>query len=155
MLPEFDAPAHVGEGWQKKNLTACFNEQPWNRYCVEPPCGQLDPSRDELYDVLEDIYREMLAMFRYPDVFHMGGDEVSHTCWNTSETIKQWMTKKGWGRLAEDDFMKLWGHFQSNAMERLDRVSKEKTPIIMWTSRLTDVPYVQQYLDVKRYIIQV
>lgn len=85
----------------------------------------------------------------------MGGDEVSHACWNTSDTIKQWMTTKGWGRHAEEDFMKLWGHFQDNALDRVDRVSKEKTPIIMWTSRLTDVPYVQQYLDVKRYIIQV
>lgn len=136
-------------------MTACFNAQPWTKYCVEPPCGQLDPSRDEVYDVLEDIYREMLEMFRYPDVFHMGGDEVSHACWNTSETIKQWMTTKGWGHLAEQDFMKLWGHFQDNALERVDRVSKEKTPVIMWTSRLTDAPYVQQYLDVKRYIIQV
>lgn len=29
VLPEFDAPAHVGEGWQKKELTTCFNAQPW------------------------------------------------------------------------------------------------------------------------------
>lgn len=24
VLPEFDAPAHVGEGWQDTNLTVCF-----------------------------------------------------------------------------------------------------------------------------------
>lgn len=23
-MPEFDAPAHVGEGWQGTNLTVCF-----------------------------------------------------------------------------------------------------------------------------------
>lgn len=97
----------------------------------------------------------MFEMFRYPDVFHMGGDEVSHSCWNTSASIKEWMTKKGWGRHEEDDFMKLWGHFQDNALARVDKVSKEKIPIIMWTSRLTDVPYVDTYLDQRRYIIQV
>lgn len=154
VLPEFDAPAHVGEGWQKKNLTTCFNYQPWVKYCVEAPCGQLNPIKDELYDVLEDIYQEMYTAFHKPRIFHMGGDEVSHSCWNTSVEIKDWMLKKGWG-LAESDFMKLWGHFQENALQRVDRVWGEKIPIIMWTSRLTDVPYVQDYLDKDRYIIQV
>ena len=85
----------------------------------------------------------------------MGGDEVSTACWNSSETIKKWMTQKGWDQLEESDFMKLWGHFQSNALERVDKVSKVQTPIIMWTSRLTDVPYVEEYLDNSRYVIQV
>lgn len=154
VIPEFDAPAHVGEGWQSKNMTICFNAQPWQKYCVEPPCGQLDPSKDELYTVLEDIYREIMEMFRYPDVFHMGGDEVSHTCWNTSAELKSWMTKKGWGH-EEIDYIKLWGHFQKNALERVDKVTKKRTPVVMWTSRLTDVPYVEEYLDNSRYIIQI
>lgn len=55
MLPEFDAPAHVGEGWQDTGYVACFNQQPWQSYCVEPPCGQLDPTQLGLYDVLEGI----------------------------------------------------------------------------------------------------
>lgn len=97
----------------------------------------------------------MLEMFRHPDVFHMGGDEVSHSCWNTSETIKRWMTDRGWGQHEEVDFMRLWGHFQDNALERVDRAVNEKLPIIMWTSRLTDVPYVDEYLDKSRYIIQI
>lgn len=154
VLPEFDAPAHVGEGWQNKNVTACYNAQPWVKYCVEPPCGQLDPSKDALYDILEDIYREYYEIFRDPDIFHMGGDEVSHACWNTSSDIQQFMKERGW-KLEEADFMKLWNHFQSNALERLDRVAKRKVPIIMWTSHLTQVPYLEQYLDKSRYIIQV
>ncbi|XP_055846291.1 chitooligosaccharidolytic beta-N-acetylglucosaminidase isoform X1 [Episyrphus balteatus] len=154
VLPEFDAPAHVGEGWQNKNMTACFNAQPWKSYCVEPPCGQLDPTVDELYNVLEDIYREMFELFN-PDVFHMGGDEVSTACWNTSEVIRNWMLAKGWG-LDEKDFMKLWGHFQDQALARVDDISSNgKLPIIMWTSRLTEVPFIDQYLDKDRYIIQV
>jgi len=154
VLPEFDAPAHVGEGWQKTNMTVCFGIQPWNQYCVEPPCGQLNPTVDQLYDVLQDIYQEMLDMFQHPDVFHMGGDEVSNACWNTSEQIQKWMVEKDWD-LNNDGFVKLWGHFQDNALERVDRVSQKKLPIIMWTSGLTEKQYVEKYLDKTRYIIQV
>jgi N-acetyl-beta-hexosaminidase len=78
VLPEFDAPAHVGEGWQwaGPNVTVCMNAQPWSNYCVEPPCGQLNPTNDTVYDILGGIYRDMFALFD-PDIFHMGGDEVS------------------------------------------------------------------------------
>ena len=67
VLPEFDAPAHVGEGWQNKGLTLCFKMQPWQTFCDEPPCGQLDPTKDEVYNVMEDIFREMQDIFDYPD----------------------------------------------------------------------------------------
>lgn len=154
VMPEFDAPAHVGEGWQKKGLTACFNAQPWQEYCVEAPCGQLDPSKDEVYNVLEDIYREMVKSFKDPDIFHMGGDEVHVHCWNSTKTLQDWMLAKGWG-LAEEDFMKLWGYFQDNALERLDKVNFQKVPVILWTSRLTEEPFLTKYLDKNRYIIQV
>lgn len=154
VIPELDAPAHVGEGWEKTNLTTCFNFQPWTKYCVEPPCGQLDPTKDKVYDVLEDIYREMNDMFTHSDVFHMGGDEVSLSCWNSSVEVQQWMKAQGWG-LQEVDFLKLWNHFQTNALQRLDKSLKDNRPIVMWTSRLTEEPYVDQYLDKDRYIIQI
>ncbi|XP_065720541.2 chitooligosaccharidolytic beta-N-acetylglucosaminidase isoform X2 [Drosophila suzukii] len=154
VMPEFDAPAHVGEGWQHKNMTACFNAQPWKSFCVEPPCGQLDPTVNEMYDVLEDIYSTMYEQFN-PDVFHMGGDEVSTSCWNRSQTIQKWMKKQGWG-LEAADFMRLWGHFQTEALSRVDKVANGKqTPIILWTSGLTEEPFIDQYLNPARYIIQI
>lgn len=156
VVPEFDAPAHVGEGWQKTDLTACFNAQPWQQFCVEPPCGQLDPTEDRLYDVLEDIYRTMWTDFGQPHLFHMGGDEVSVSCWNSSARIQQWMTQqRGW-QLEEKDFMRLWGHFQDNAQSRLDKVmGEQRRPLLLWTSRLTEVPYVQDYVNKERTIIQI
>lgn len=156
VIPEFDAPAHVGEGWQKTDLLACFNAQPWRLFCVEPPCGQLDPTEERLYDVLEDIYRSMWTDFEQPHVFHMGGDEVSVSCWNSSARIQKWMQNRGW-ELEEKDFMRLWGHFQDNALARLDKVMGEanKRQVILWTSRLTDVPYVYDYVDKERTIIQI
>ena len=57
VLPEFDAPAHVGNGWQfaeEKHpewgrLAVCVNKEPWQEFCVEPPCGQVNYSQRKLY----------------------------------------------------------------------------------------------------------
>lgn len=57
IVPEFDAPAHVGEGWQDSGFLVCFNAQPWSAHCLEPPCGQFDPTKPELYDALESKYK--------------------------------------------------------------------------------------------------
>lgn len=171
VLPEFDAPAHVGEGWQDTGFVACFNKQPWQNYCVEPPCGQFDPTKPGLYDALQgkltknrlentlifvssiDIYQDMMEQFQ-PDIFHMGGDEVSFSCWNTTENIVNWMTEKGWSR-SEQDFVKLWDMFQKQALERLDKKNPKQIPVIMWTSTLTKKEYVAEHLPKDRYIIQI
>lgn len=39
VLPEFDAPAHVGEGWQDTGLTVCFKVR--FIYCYVTLCEQL------------------------------------------------------------------------------------------------------------------
>ncbi|KAF5283858.1 hypothetical protein FQA39_LY04678 [Lamprigera yunnana] len=153
VLPEFDAPAHVGEGWQDTNFLVCFNIQHWSDYCVEPPCGQFDPTEPLLYDALEGIYGDMIKQLN-PDIFHMGGDEVSLTCWNSSEKIKDWMKNQGWST-NEEGYMKLWNLFQSQALERFDKQTGEKIPIIMWTSTLTKKEYIDEYLPKDRYIIQI
>lgn len=92
MIPEFDAPAHVGEGWEalNKSLITCFKWEPWRLYCVEPPCGQFDPTNDELYGILETIFKEYVELFP-SDLFHMGGDEVltisKEACQRSSDPI--------------------------------------------------------------------
>ena len=68
VLPEFDQPAHCGEGWQfgeragLGKLAVCVNQEPWQNYCVEPPCGQLNPTNTNLYGVLQKIYSEYLSL---------------------------------------------------------------------------------------------
>lgn len=93
-----------------------------------------------------------------PSLFHMGGDEVSISCWNTSSTIREWMTTRmGWG-VEKSDFMKLWSHYQQNAISKLDFVLSENNlgqiPIIVWSSSLTEEPYLSELLDKERYIVQ-
>ncbi|XP_050674128.1 chitooligosaccharidolytic beta-N-acetylglucosaminidase isoform X2 [Leptidea sinapis] len=153
VMPEFDAPAHVGEGWQNTNLTVCFKAEPWKSYCVEPPCGQLNPTREELYDVLEDIYTDMQEVFK-PDIFHMGGDEVSERCWNSSQEIQQFMIQNRWG-LDKTSFLKLWNYFQTKAQDKAYKAFGKRLPIIMWTSTLTDYTHIENFLNKDDYIIQV
>lgn len=95
----------------------------------------------------------MFEQFK-PDIFHMGGDEVSISCWNNTDNIVEWMKNKGWGR-TEADFMKLWDFFQSQALERVYKQAGKEVPIIMWTSTLTKPEYVEKYLPKDKYIIQI
>ncbi|XP_026732584.1 chitooligosaccharidolytic beta-N-acetylglucosaminidase [Trichoplusia ni] len=154
VLPEFDAPAHVGEGWQDTGLTVCFNAEPWSHYCVEPPCGQLNPTKEELYEYLEDIYQEMADTFN-TDIFHMGGDEVSERCWNTSEEIQNFMIQNRWDVGDKSSFLKLWNYFQKKAQDKAYKAFGKKLPLILWTSTLTDYTHVDKFLDKDDYIIQV
>lgn len=154
VLPEYDTPSHVGAGWENKDLTTCYNFKPWTDFCYEPPCGQIDPSKPAAYDLLEDIYRELVAAFEKPDIFSLGGDEIWFECWNSSVTLQAWMIEQGWN-LDEVGFMEMWNYFQVRNLERLDKVYPEKVPIIMWESTLTEDPYALQYLDKDRYIIQI
>lgn len=96
----------------------------------------------------------MLDMYGHNEMFHMGGDEVKHECWETSESLKQWMLDQGWG-LEVDDYMKLWNYFQTEALKRLDKVSFVRADkIVLWSSSLTTGQYTD-YLDPNRYVIQV
>lgn len=154
VIPELDAPAHIGEGWQGKGMGTC-TDLPFveGLYCWQPPCDHLDPSQDAVYDILQEIYSDMVDSFQHPDLFHMGGDEVFFNCWNASESLTNWMLSRGWD-LEADGFMRLWGHFQQTALERLDRAYPEKVQVVLWTSTLTEDPYAMQYLDKDRYVIQ-
>ncbi|KOX74631.1 Chitooligosaccharidolytic beta-N-acetylglucosaminidase [Melipona quadrifasciata] len=136
VLPEFDAPAHVGEGWQwvENDTIVCFKAKPWTNYCVEPPCGQLNPTSEKVYEILEGIYKDMIHDFQ-SDLFHMGGDEVNINCWNSSAVITNWMQiVKNWD-LSESSFYMLWHYFQQRAMDKLKIANDGKDiSIILWSS---------------------
>ncbi|KAE8739264.1 hypothetical protein FOCC_FOCC015224, partial [Frankliniella occidentalis] len=69
LLPELDAPAHAAAGWGwgraagLGELVVCAAQQPWIRYCVEPPCGQLNPANPNVYRVLAALFQDMLKDF--------------------------------------------------------------------------------------------
>ncbi len=36
---------------------AVLNQEPWEDYCVQPPCGQFNPVNPALYSVLGELTR--------------------------------------------------------------------------------------------------
>lgn len=79
---EIDIPSHSGNGWDwgpkygLGNLAVCVNKQPWRKYCIQPPCGQLNPVNSLVFGVLRDIYRHIASMVPRSETIHVGGDEV-------------------------------------------------------------------------------
>lgn len=80
---EIDSPAHAGNGWQwgekagLGTLAVCINKKPWRTYCIQPPCGQLNPVNPNTYKILGRIYKDLVDIFPKGETFHMGGDEVN------------------------------------------------------------------------------
>jgi len=167
ILPEFDAPAHVGNGFQwgeeagLGKLAVCVEQEPWASVCVEPPCGQLNIANEEMYDVLSDIYKDIADMFRPMHAFHYGGDEVNLNCWNQTDEIINWMEKNEYGRDA-DAYYNQWSVFQTHARDLLINASDDDPDAsaigeygIIWTSHLTEEGKVEKYLNKDEYIIQI
>lgn len=79
---EIDSPAHMGYGWQwgkeagYGDMVVCLGKHPWWDYCVQPPCGQLNPLNNNAYVWLGRIYKDLIDVFPKGETFHMGGDEV-------------------------------------------------------------------------------
>ncbi|EFX82594.1 hypothetical protein DAPPUDRAFT_101206 [Daphnia pulex] len=160
IVPEFDAPGHVGSGWEwgeragMGQLALCLNIEPWHDYCAEPPCGILNPINDNIYSVLSNIYQDMNDLFQ-SDIFHMGGDGVKFTCWNETTEIIDWLRARGRNDYSKEDFLYLWSHFQNRSLEEVDIAYGNKQPIVLWTSPLTDDGHAEKFLDKERYIIQI
>lgn len=95
VVPEFDVPGH-GTAWltvypeigSKENAT----------YEIERDSGifdpTLDPTNPRTYEILEDVFSEMAALF--PDTyFHIGGDENEGKHWNENKKITAFKKKHG------------------------------------------------------------
>jgi len=60
IIPETDMPAHT-RSWSNdptmNDIDACRNYvyENWRDYCLEPPCGQLDPTIDKSYEVVGGV----------------------------------------------------------------------------------------------------
>ncbi|KAL9913864.1 probable beta-hexosaminidase fdl isoform X1 [Glossina fuscipes] len=132
IIPEIDAPAHAGNGWDwgpkhgLGELSLCINQQPWSFYCGEPPCGQLNPKNNNTYLILQKIYEELLNATGPTDYFHLGGDEVNLECWS------QYFN--------DTDLRGLWCDFMLNTMARLKIANNHIDPkvVAVWSSGLTN-----------------
>lgn len=166
ILLEIDGPSHAGNGWQwgpaagMGNMSVCLNQSPWRNFCVQPPCGQLNPLNDHMYAVLKEILEDVAEVGAPEETIHMGGDEVYIPCWNHTEEITSEMRTRGMD-LSEASFLRLWSRFHQRNLEAWDDINhrmypsvSEPKPVILWSSRLTDPQHIEQLLPKERFIIQ-
>jgi len=92
VVPEFDMPGHV-TSWLVGHPELASAPGPyeigrtWGVYDAA-----LDPTREEVYKVLDVFYGEMASLF--PDAFmHIGGDENNGKHWNANAAITAFMAK--------------------------------------------------------------
>nr|QHB49806.1 beta-N-acetylglucosaminidase 2 [Lasioderma serricorne] len=160
VLLEVDAPAHAGSGWQwgvqegLGKLAVCVDKQPWRKFCIQPPCGQLNPINPNVYVVLGNLYSELMQISKESDMFHMGGDEVFIPCWNSSLEIRDYLIAQGKSQLLTEDFLDLWSHFQKTVLKTFDERTGRDASIVLWSSKLTTPDVITKYLPKDRYIIQ-
>ena len=88
VIPEFDTPGHVQQGYRALDppiLTQCYGETGHPTVT-----GPLDPTLDDTYSFLTELYAEIQTIF--PDRFvHVGGDEVDTGCWGSNPGIQAYM----------------------------------------------------------------
>lgn len=90
VVPEFDVPGHTA-AWFVGHPELASGPGPYHldtaMLGIQPA---MDPTRDEVYDFLDQFFGEMAKLF--PDEYlHIGGDEVVPTQWNENPEIQSYM----------------------------------------------------------------
>lgn len=128
VIPEFDMPGHssstalaypeYGSGEDLKALPIVYGM----------PDAELDPSNEKTYKFVDELVKEMGAIF--PDAyFHIGGDETQGKSWLANPRIKAFMDKKGFKTTAE-----LQAYFNQRLLKILSKHGKK---MVGWDEILT------------------
>ncbi|XP_055048248.2 beta-hexosaminidase subunit alpha isoform X2 [Misgurnus anguillicaudatus] len=116
VVPEFDSPGHT-QSWGKGQpdlLTPCYKgDVPTGTF------GPVDPTLDSTYKFMESLFKEVKSVF--PDSYvHIGGDEVSFTCWKSNPNVGKFMEKMGFGK----DYTKLESFYMENIVNMTAALNK-------------------------------
>jgi len=91
IVPELDGPSHTtswGLAPEYSNLLFCTEMDP---VTMEVPDGQIDPTSDDTYSLMGDLFKDLKEYFPWDSV-HLGSDEVRGKCWNNTK-INNFMTQ--------------------------------------------------------------
>lgn len=119
VIPEFDIPGHSTSWFVGYPQLATVP----GTYVLDTLFGVLDPvmdpSKEVVYDFLDDFIGEMAALF--PDEYiHIGGDEVNPKQWKESAAIQDYMGVKGFV-----DHHELQAHFNIRLQKILEKHGKK------------------------------
>lgn len=159
VIIEIDGPSHSSSGWEwgpnasLGNLSVCINTQPWRKFCIQPPCGQLNPLNQNVYDVYNKIYQDLLDVIASEETIHMGGDEVFIPCWNSTKEITDIMRNRGLD-LGESSFLRIWSEFHLKNVDTWFNLKNKNDAVILWSSHLTDPEVIEEYLPKEKFVIQ-
>lgn len=102
VVPELDVPghttswlvgyAHLGSAPGDQHAGQGGNYELQRSWGPAPVA--LDPTRDEVYQFLDELFGEMAGLFPDP-CFHIGGDEVLAVIWNGNPRIVAFMRERG------------------------------------------------------------
>jgi hexosaminidase len=94
VIPEFDMPGHT-TAWFAGYPELASGPGP---YQIERHWGvfdpAMDPTRDHVYNFLDELIGEMTKLFSDP-YFHIGGDEVNGKQWDANPQIQAFMREHG------------------------------------------------------------
>ncbi|KAK3603826.1 hypothetical protein CHS0354_042831 [Potamilus streckersoni] len=84
VMPEFDSPGHsYSWGLSRPDLlTQCYQGD----HAVDGYLGPMDPSKNETFRFLKNLFKEILHVFK-DQYIHLGGDEVPMTCWSSNPEV--------------------------------------------------------------------
>jgi len=110
IVPEIDVPGHcwpvilthpeLGTNTRvTPDYVFPFNDS-WGYWGAQFTPNPLDPTKQDVYTFLDDIFAEVIDLFPSKYI-HFGGDEVVHRLWEDEPHIKAFMAKSGMTKVEE------------------------------------------------------
>lgn len=140
IVPEIDVPGHCWPiiithpelGVNKitqPDYVFPFNDS-WGYWKHQFTPNPLDPTREDVYTFLDNVFTEVAALFP-AQYIHFGGDEVVHRLWENEPHIKAFMAAKNMKKIEE---------LQSYFVQRVCSIIVKKGKIpIGWNDILSDM----------------
>lgn len=137
---EIDAPSHTNEGWnyadnETHKLIICGENDVSN--------GHLNPDNKEVFEVVKNVYRDLLNMGTDNEIFHIGNDEVNTQCYSQTERARSFPS---------EDYV--WVEMTNKLLDAVKAANGNKfLNTIIWSSRLTDT-YLNELRNKQNLIVQ-